>query len=302
MRAARTCALTLLFVLLTAASGMFAEDRPVLRLWPHGLPAGSKQIDAERAKAMKAKTTTERIAFVDDPTLTVYLAPEDKAARAAVVVCPGGGYNILAWPKEGLEIAEWFGSFGVTAAVLKYRVPRRSSDKPHVEPLQDAQRAIRLARRNAKSWSVDPGRIGLLGFSAGGHLTVMAALYPDRKTYDRVDEADDLSCRPDFVIPIYAAYLGDKDDPTRLAASVKVTKSTPPMFMAVTWDDKWRGLHAALLLAELRKADVPAELHVYSSGGHGYGIRPSKHPVATWHRRCEAWMRVSGLLGESPGE
>ncbi len=299
MKPLQAYALILALGLLTVSSGILAADRPVLRLWPDGLPAGSKQIDSKRAETLKAKTTTQRIAFVDDPTLTVYPAPEDKAVGCAVVVCPGGGYNILAWPKEGLEIAAWFNSFGVTAAVLKYRVPRRSREEPHVEPLQDAQRAIRLVRKNAVTWGVDPGRVGLLGFSAGGHLTVMSALYPHRKTYDRVDDADDLSCRPDFAIPIYAAYLGDKDDPTRLSASVKITKSTPPMFMAVTWDDSWRGLHAALLLAELKKANVPAELHVYSKGGHGYGIRPSGNPVMTWNRRCEEWMRLSGLLRES---
>lgn len=302
MKRTPTLALALVLALLAISIPLPAADRPVLRLWPHGLPEGSKPIDAERTKALKEKDTAEIIAFVDDPTLTVYPAPEGKAVGCAVVVCPGGGYNVLAWPKEGLEIAEWFNSFGVTAAVLKYRVPRRSQDEPHVEPLQDAQRAIRLVRHGAGRWGVDPGRIGLLGFSAGGHLTVMAALCPELKTYDRVDDADDLSCRPDFAMPIYAAYLGDKEDPTRLSASVNVTKTAPPMFMAVTWDDEWRGLQAALLLAELRKAEVPAELHIYSVGGHGYGIRPSKHPVVTWNRRCEEWMRASGLLGEAAGD
>lgn len=300
MKPARSCPVVLLFILIlfVTVTTSLSADRPVLRLWPHGLPAGSKSFDDEEAEKLKAKTTPERIAFVDDPTLTVYRAPEESSGGCAVVICPGGGYHILAWPKEGLEIAEWFNSFGVTAAVLQYRVPRRSAEEPHREPLQDAQRAIRLVRKNAEEWGVRPDRIGMLGFSAGGHLTMMAALYPHRRSYAPVDEADELSCRPDFAIPIYAAYLGDEDDPTRLASWVRITNEAPPMFMAVTWDDKWRGLHAALVLAELRKADVPAELHVYSKGGHGYGIRPSKDPVVTWNRRCEDWMRASGLLGK----
>lgn len=303
MKLAPAYASSLAFLLFANLSpGTVAADRPVLRLWPHGLPQGSRQFEADRVESLKAKTTSERIAFVDDPTLTVYRAPNATAVGCAVVICPGGGYNILAWPKEGLEIAEWFNSIGVTAAVLKYRVPRRSREQPHTEPLQDAQRAIRLVRKNAGGWGVRPDRIGMLGFSAGGHLTIMAALCADQDTYEHVDDADQLSCRPDFVIPIYAAYLGDEEDPTRLSASVKVTKRTPPMFMAVTWDDKWRGLHAALLLAELKKADVPAELHVYSKGGHGYGIRPSPNPVVTWNRRCEEWMRAGGLLGNVSGE
>lgn len=288
-------------LLCVAAVCSAAEEKEVIRLWPKGLPEGSKRYEADKVEAMKAKTTAERIAFVDDPTMTLYPAPGDKANGCTVLICPGGGYSILAWPKEGLEIAEWFNSFGVTAAVLKYRVPRRHPEQPHAEPLQDAQRAIRILRKNAKGWGVDPRRLGVLGFSAGGHLTVMTALQYSQNTYNKVDEADALSCRPDFVIPIYAAYLGDKEDPSKLGSWVKITKETPPMFLAVTWDDKWRGVHSALLFAELKKVGVQAEVHVYSKGGHGYGIRPSDNPVSTWHKRCEQWMQVSGLLKPASG-
>lgn len=281
---------------LLIVSTVVAEEKPVIKLWPNGLPKGSRQYDAKQTAAMKKKTTSERIAFVDDPTITVYRAAKDKANGTAVVICPGGGYNILAWPKEGLEIAEWFNSIGVTAAVLQYRVPRRDPAAPHTEPLQDSQRAIRVVRSHAKQWGVDVKRVGILGFSAGGHLTVMTALHSDQKAYDRVDDADDLSCRPDFAMPIYCAYLGEKGNDTKLNKLVKVTKDAPPMFMAVTWDDKNRGLHAALLAGELKKAGVPAECHIYSKGGHGYGIRPSDKPVVTWNKRAEEWMRVSGLL------
>lgn len=280
-----------------------ADDHPVLRLWPHGLPAGSLELSAERIAELEKKSTPEHVAVVMDPALTLLAAPKEKANGCAVVVCPGGGYNILAWPKEGIEIAEWFNSFGVTAVVLKYRVPRRDPDCPHREPLQDAQRAIRLVRANAEQWGVDPSRVGILGFSAGGHLTIMAGTHWDEKTYEPTDEADQLSCRPDFMIPIYAAYLGeDYNDrnATELGSLVKVTPQTPPTFMAVTFDDQMRGLLAAQLLVELKKAGVPAELHVFAKGGHGYGLRPNPNPVAqAWPKLCELWMRSMGLL-ESP--
>jgi len=274
-------------------------NRTVLELWPKGLPADAKPVPPEKAAQLKAKNNPERIAYVDRPTLTLFPVSKEKATGGAVVVCPGGGYNILAWNKEGVEVAEWLNRLGVFAAVLKYRVPRRDPQRPHWEPLQDAQRAIRLVRQHAEQWNVDPHRIGILGFSAGGHLTVMAATHWDEKTYEPVDEADRLSCRPDFMIPIYAAYLGDdyNDSVPQLGRLVRVTPETPPAFMAVTWDDKMRGAQAALLLVELKKAGVPAELHVFTKGGHGYGLRPSPHPVAqAWPELCEKWLKSMGLL------
>ncbi|HID21027.1 MAG TPA: alpha/beta hydrolase [Planctomycetaceae bacterium] len=285
--------------LVLTASGLQGAERTELKLWPKGLPADAKPVDADRATKLKAKNTIEAIAYVEEPTLTLYPPPTEKANGCAVVVCPGGGYNMLAWKKEGLEIAEWFNSFGVFAAVLKYRVPRRDRNRIHWEPLQDAQRAIRLVRRHASQWRIDPHRVGMLGFSAGGHLTIMAGTHFDEKTYQRVDNADDLSCRPDFLIPIYAAYLGDgyDDGHCRLGPLAHVTPRTPPTFLAVTWDDRARGAQAALLFVELKKAGVPAELHVFARGGHGYAIRPSPHPVATqWPKLCRLWLESEGWL------
>ncbi len=271
-----------------------AADGAERKLWPKTVPGETS--DPEKAETSKDDGRVLRITYVGQPTLTLYRAPQDTANGCAVVICPGGGYSILAWNLEGTEIAEWLNSIGVTAVLLKYRVPRRDKDQPHVAPLQDAQRAIRLTRQNADSWGVDPQRIGVLGFSAGGHLTVMTGTHWDETTYEKVDDADDLSCRPDFLVPVYAAYLGDKQDPWTLGPLVRVTEETPPTFMAVTVDDKQRGAHAALLLVALKKAGVPAELHVYSRGGHGYGLRPSDNPVCTWPKRCEEWMRATGLL------
>ena len=268
-------------------------------IWPAGVPAGSVIFTDEQKAEFDAKTSAERIAFVDRPTLTVYEADRDLATGCAVVICPGGGYNILAWPKEGLEVAEWFNSIGVTAFVLKYRVPRRIPDKIHWEPMQDVQRAIRIIRRDAAKWRIDPNRLGVLGFSAGGHLTVMAGVQFATQCYEPVDDADQMSCRPDFICPIYAAYLGDDYDDkeeVRLGRLITVSEKTPPAFMAVTWDDALRGAQSALLLAKLKEHNVPAELHVYSQGGHGYGMRPTDLPVSSWPENLHNWLRVSGFL------
>ena len=281
-----------------AASGQ--DSNSIVPLWPNGLPEGSVQLQKERIEELQAKEKEHprgHIFYVDSPALTVYPAQEN-ANGCAVVICPGGGYQLLAWRHEGLQLAEWFNSIGVTAFVLKYRVPRRIPDKIHWEPMQDVQRAIRVVRHNSKKYDVDPNRIGVLGFSAGGHLTVMAGVQFDTQCYQTQDEADKHSARPDFICPIYAAYLGDgyKDNVAKLGALVTVTNATPPTFMAVTWDDAFRGAQAALLFAKLREKNVPAELHAYSTGGHGYGINKSNNPVSTWHHHLEAWLKISGFL------
>ena len=282
------------FAMLSMTTATVVADPNEMKLWPQGVPGETGAPGPTAAKA--GDDGVVRVTYVGEPTITLYRANQETANGCAVVICPGGGYNILAWDKEGTEIAEWLNSIGVTGIVLKYRVPRRDKDHPHKAPLQDAQRAIRLVRQNAQDWGIDPERVGILGFSAGGNLTVMAGTHWDRAGYDPVDAADELSCRPDFMVPIYAAYLGDKDDPWTLSPLVRVTDKTPPTFMAVTQDDKHRGAHAALLFVELKKAGVPSEVHVYSKGGHGYGLRPSDNPVCTWHKRCEDWLLVSGLL------
>jgi acetyl esterase/lipase len=283
------------------ASWTAGQEHPEVLLWPDGLPAGSVQLDAARVAELKAEEKADprgHMLFVDQPSLTIFLAPADQANGCGVIVCPGGGYNVLAWQHEGVELAEWFNSIGVTAFVLKYRVPRRIPDKIHWEPMQDVQRAIRWVRHHAADYQIDANRLGVLGFSAGGHLTVMAGVQYNSKCYEPVDEADQQSARPDFICPIYAAYLADgyEDDTASLGSLITVTGDTPPTFMAVTWDDKFRGAQAALLFARLREHRVPAELHAYYKGGHGYGIRKSKNPVSNWHHHLENWLRVSGFL------
>ncbi|MFT5303048.1 MAG: acetyl esterase/lipase [Mariniblastus sp.] len=276
-------------------------EKEIIKIWPAGLPAGAVEVNPAKIKQLKEKQAVHprgHVLYVDSPTLTVYPAPKDNSNGCGVVICPGGGYNVLAWQHEGVELAEWFNSIGVTAFILKYRVPRRVPDNIHWEPMQDVQRAIRVVRENADQYGVDPARIGTLGFSAGGHLTVMSGLQYDTKCYDPVDDADKQSARPDFICPIYAAYLADgyKDDKAELGPLVTVTQKSPPTFLAVTWDDRFRGAQSALLFAKLRESNVPAELHAYASGGHGYGIRPSDKPVSKWHHHLEAWLKTSGFL------
>ena len=278
-----------------------AQDHQEIKLWPQGLPDGSVKLDSKTIESLKAKEKEHgrgHKLFVDEPTLTVYAAPKDKANGCAVVICPGGGYNVLAWQHEGVELAEWFNSIGVSAFILKYRVPRRIPDNIHWEPMQDVQRAIRWVRHDAQKWNVDPNRIGTLGFSAGGHLTVMSGVQFNTKCYEPVDKADQESARPNFMCPIYAAYLADdyKDNVAELGSLVTVTDETPPTFMAVTWDDKFRGAQSALLFARLKEHGVPAEFHGYAKGGHGYGIRESANPVSKWHYQLEDWLRTSGFL------
>jgi acetyl esterase/lipase len=275
-----------------------ADENPEINLWPAGaVPDEPEGIEKRKKPTTIDKVGKMRIAYVDEPSITVYKAPKDRSNGTSVIIFPGGGYNILAWTHEGTEIAKWLNSLGVSAFVLKYRVPRRDPEKPHTLPLQDAQRAIRIVRSRSKEWGIDPGRIGALGFSAGGHLAVMSGTHYGDKTYERIDDADDLSSRPDFLIPIYPAYLGDRKNRDQLSGLVDINKNTPPMFIAITHDDSDRAYYSALLYAALKKSGVVGELHIYSKGGHGYGMRKSKDPVHTWPDRCADWLGSMGLLG-----
>ncbi len=296
MRSKTILFFTLLVLFLRGS--LIADDRhEEIFLWSNGeVPDEPKDIK-ERNKPTKTDASGKmRIAYVDNPTLTIYRASEEKANGTGVIICPGGGYNILAWTHEGTEIAEWFNSIGVSAFILKYRVPRRDPQTPHALPLQDAQRAIRIVRSNAKKWNVDPNRIGLLGFSAGGHLTVMSGVHYKKKTYSKVDAADDLSAKPDFIMPIYPAYLGDRVNKDKLSELIDVNENTPPTFIAITHDDSDRSYYSALLYAALKRNNVVGELHIYSKGGHGYGLRKSNNPVHTWPDRCRDWLGSMGYL------
>jgi acetyl esterase/lipase len=239
-----------------------------------------------------------RLGNVSKPTLTIYRPPTDKQNGTAVLVFPGGGYHILAMDLEGTEVCDWLNSIGVTAALLKYRVPKRASaEKPAA--FQDAQRALGLVRSHAKEWGIDPKRIGVLGFSAGGHLAAFLSNQCDPRSYLPVDDADRVSCRPDFVVLIYPGGLTSREQGDRLAPELTVNNNTPPTFMAMAQDDPVRVENVLSYAAAMRKSEVPFELHVYPTGGHGYGLRPSKDFVTTWPARVTDWLRSRNVL-EAP--
>ena len=287
------------WVVVVACVAAAAEKPSTIDLWPDKPPGDKGDLGDEKILENKpGESQVKRIANVSHPTLTLFRPDKDKDTGAAVVIAPGGGYNILAWDLEGEEVAAWLNSVGVTGVVLKYRVPRRPGTPGDAAPPQaqmDAQRAVRLVRSKAADWNLDPKRIGMLGFSAGGHLTAWTATHFDRRAYDPIDDADQVSCRPDFAVLIYPAYLLNKDG-DGLAADLPVTRETPPMFLAHAGDDKISPQNSVEMYLALKKAGAPAELHVYASGGHGFGLRPSDKPCSTWPRRCADWMKDQGLL------
>jgi acetyl esterase/lipase len=241
----------------------------------------------------------KRVTNVTEPTLTVY-RPE-KPNGTAVIVAPGGGYSILAIEHEGTQVCEYLNTLGVTCALLKYRVPARDKANPSKEPLQDAQRAIGLMRHHAAEWGIKPDRVGILGFSAGGHLAVMATLHPNDRTYP-VDPALDVAdATPNFSVPVYPAYLvASKEDTFHLRPEITVTEKSPPMCLVHAHDDK--GITSpsgsALLYLEYKKLNLPAELHVYAKGGHGFGMRKSGLPTADWLVHVGEWMKTMGWIGQ----
>jgi len=268
-----------------------------IRVWPGKAPDEPAAIGQKRAAPQTGADGVIRIPFVDTPELIRFPADADKATGTCMIVCPGGGYGKLAWNKEGTEIAAWLATLGIDAVALKYRVPRRNREKPHPWPLQDLQRSIRLVRSHAAEWKIDPQRVGIIGFSAGGHLAVMSASYQNENSYQPIDGIDKLDVRPNFMALIYPAYLGNsRKDATKLDPLVRVDARTPPTFIAITHDDADRALFSALYYAQLQRNRVPGELHIYSKGGHGYGLRSSANPVSSWPARLEDWLRSSGWL------
>jgi acetyl esterase/lipase len=237
-----------------------------------------------------------RLGNIVEPTITFYPAPKDKNTGAAVLVCPGGGYNILAMDLEGTEVCDWLNSLGVTGVLLKYRVPRRPGDDQNLAPLQDAQRALGFIRHHARDYAIDPERIGVLGFSAGGNLAAKLSNRFAERVYEKAGDADGASCRPDFAVLIYPAYLTIKEKPEDLNPEVPVSPKTPPTFMVMTQDDPVKVENVIYYYAALQKAKVPAELHIYPTGGHGYGLRPTDVNVTRWPDRAADWMKSQGLL------
>jgi acetyl esterase/lipase len=274
-----------------------AADRPVIDVWPGKAPGETKEIGPEewRPPQAKQRADVQRLTNVSKPTLTLFQPPEGRRNGAAVVVCPGGGYSILAWDLEGTEVAEWLNSLGVTALVLKYRVPRRDGDTTNSLPLMDAQRAISVVRSKSSELGIEPGRIGILGFSAGGNVAMGASIKHAQRAYDKVDAIDEVSCKPDFGVFVYPAYLVDANG--ALKPELQPTKESPPMFFAHAMNDNVTPDSSIAMARALKAVGVPAELHIYDSGGHGFGLRASEFPCHTWPARCAEWLAHRKLLG-----
>jgi len=274
-----------------------AQEAPIL-LFPDGAPGETTSL-VEKADSDGGWTGGKpvlRITNVGEPTITIYPAPEELSNGSAMLVCPGGGYNILAYDLEGDEICEWLNDIGITAILLKYRVPRREGIEKHVAPLQDAQRAISYVRAHAEEYNVNPNSIGVMGFSAGAHLSAMLSNSFKSRTYPVIDAIDKISCRPDFCLLVYPAYLdGEK---FKLAPEIHVTAETPPTMLIQTEDDKSYINSSLFYYYALKEAGVPASMHLYSAGGHGYGLRDTGSLVNTWPVRVEDWFVELGILEE----
>jgi len=288
-----------LMILALAAAGLAAD--PPIPLWPKQAPGEKGDLGPERDTSgpksdLVAGRSVIRLGNVSAPTLTVYHPAQEKNTGAAVLVFPGGGYSILALDLEGTEICEWLNSLGVTAVLVKYRVPARPGQPRWTAPLQDAQRSLGMVRQRARDLGVDAGRIGVLGFSAGGHLAAALSTNFAKRTYEAVDEADTISCRPDFSLLIYPAYLTVKEQGDRVAPELTITSETPRTFLIQAEDDGVRVETSLFYYAALRNAKVPAEMHLYPAGGHGYGLRPTDKLVTTWPKRAEEWLRSIGAL------
>lgn len=279
----------------------FSQEYSILRVWPQSAPGESGQLPPESdstkpTDGLVAGNRVTRWANVQDPTLTIYQPESEKKTGAAVLVCPGGGYNILAMDLEGTETCQWLNSIGVTAALLKYRVPRREGRPPHEAPLQDAQRALNVLRSQAAFLGIDPQRIGCLGYSAGGNLCGLLSTRFAELTYDRVDPSDDLVPRPDFCMLIYPAYLVDSKDRNQLSEAFRIPADAPPMFLTMAQDDPLGCQNVLVPAMELSRLKIPFGLHLFPTGGHGYGHRRTANPSTQWTDQAEAWMRERGYL------
>jgi len=275
-------------------NALMAQDSPIL-LFPNGAPGETTQL-VEKADTDGGKTggqTVLRITNVSEPTITVYHPPIEIASGSAIVVCPGGGYNILAYDLEGDEICEWLNTIGITAVLLKYRVPRREGLEKHMAPLQDVQRAISYVRANAENYFVDPQRIGVMGFSAGAHLSATVS-NNFQKTYPETDAIDKVSSRPDFCLLVYPAYLDAGN--FSIAPELKLSDQTPPTMIIQTEDDKSYINSSLFYYYALKEAGIPAWMHLYAKGGHGYGLRDTGSTVNEWPDRAEDWFREIGVI------
>lgn len=274
-----------LFILF--ASYLHAAEPLTLKLWPEGAPGQMLPHSKTTEDFIRTKAGKSTITDITDPTIEVY-RPE-KPNGTSVIVAPGGGYVFLSAIHEGTQVCGWLNTLGVTGILLKYRTPTRDEAASHEKPVQDAAQAIALVREHAKEWSLDPNRVGLLGFRAGGNLLAHIAC-------DRTTKAE----LPNFGIMIYGGGFVEFKDPTKLKEGFTVPADAPPMFLACAHDDGQNPIAATVLYLEYKKLNIPCELHLFTKGGHGFGMRDNKQPINAWPQRCAEWMGSMGWLPKSP--
>jgi len=286
-----------------------SADHTQIPIWPGAAPDGQpvpgQEIETP-STGLVAGRPWMAVTNVTRPTMTIY-APQGKNSGAAIVVFPGGGFQVLAIDLEGTEVCEWLISTGVTCVLLKYRVPSQPYDwRCNCRPdnlvtstlaLDDAQRTIGLVRLHAKEWHIDPHKIGVLGFSAGGYLAAEISTNFERRLYSNADDADKESARPDFAVLVYPGHLVTNND--GLNPNVPVSRETPSTFLVQAEDDNVDGVKQSLVYyAALKKAGVPVEMHLYALGGHAFGLRRTQFPITDWPRLVETWLRTIGMISE----
>ncbi|MGH7997016.1 MAG: alpha/beta hydrolase [Opitutaceae bacterium] len=291
-----------------------SPDHVQLPIWPGAVPDARLVSEPETATWVKKPLVAGRpwivVRHVSRPTITVY-SPKGKNTGVAVIVFPGGGYQILAIDLEGTEVCDWLASRGITGVLLKYRVPCSGPYwdehlRHHVIPkaptaLEDAQRAVALVRFHAAEWRIDPDKIGVLGFSAGGHLAAAISTHFEKRLYPAVDAASGESCRPDFAVAIYPGHLSLAANSFALKPDIRshITRRTPPTFLLQCEDDDVDRVEDSLsYYAALKQAGVPVEMHLYAQGGHAFGLRRTKYPVTRWPELVETWLRTIGMTSE----
>jgi len=286
-------------ILILLSFGKARSQQHTLPLWPDGNPEPSRVVGPEydptqeKDRLLAGKPTT-RITNVSHPNMAVYLVDQSKNTGAGALVFPGGGYDHLAYTHEGIEVCTWLNSIGINCVLVKYRVPEKGRFPENTEDLEDAQQAMRITREHAEEWHIDPDRLGVVGFSAGAHLAVVLSTHPDFQ--GSTVPPSKISAKPDFQMVIYPGSLRGSDG--QLAPVLMPTATVPPTFLLQAEDDGAAHVETSLVYYQaLKDAKVPAELHVYAQGGHGFGLRPTEFPISHWPELGERWLHTVHILG-----